>query len=66
MLSLSAGIESKVAVDVIDAVKLASRDIEQIGGTVLFSPATASFDCFKNYAERGDAFVRAVRAYAQE
>jgi len=32
------------------------------GDTLLFSPACSSFDAFGNYAERGAAFLRAVRA----
>jgi len=65
-LSNSAGILSKTASDVNEAVRLASLDIKEIGGTVLFSPATASFDCYKNYAERGEAFINAVKNYASE
>jgi len=29
---------------------------------VLLSPACASFDMFRNFEDRGDAFVRAVEA----
>lgn len=65
-LSSRAGISSCVAKDVTEAVSLASKEIEECGGTVLFSPATASFDLYNNYAERGNAFIDAVRAYAQE
>jgi UDP-N-acetylmuramoylalanine--D-glutamate ligase len=44
-----------------DAVRLA-RAYAQPGDAVLLSPACASFDMFRDYKHRGDAFVEAVRA----
>jgi len=42
-----------------EAVAEAAR-LSKSGDTVLFSPGCASFDLFDNYAQRGDAFVKAV------
>jgi len=43
-----------------EAVSHAAGQAE-FGDVVLLSPATSSFDLFANYADRGDAFVRAVQ-----
>lgn len=38
-----------------------ARDLARPGDAVLLSPACASFDMFKDYEARGDAFAEAVR-----
>jgi UDP-N-acetylmuramoylalanine--D-glutamate ligase len=44
-----------------EAVELA-RNAAQPGDTVLLSPGCASFDMFRDYAERGDRFKQCVKA----
>jgi UDP-N-acetylmuramoylalanine--D-glutamate ligase len=50
---------TKVAASMQEAVKLAFQDAAA-QDVVLLSPGCASFDCYANYAERGDDFRRAV------
>ena len=47
-----------------DAVFRAASEA-RAGECVLLSPATASFDLFANYKERGKAFQRAVREWVE-
>lgn len=47
--------------DMLEAVERAAV-VARPGDTVLLSPACASFDMFRGYAARGDAFTAAVRS----
>lgn len=49
------------AVTMDDIVKTASTTAES-GDVVILSPACASFDMFRDYADRGDRFIRAVES----
>lgn len=42
---------------------LAARSMARPGDVVILSPACASFDRFKNFMERGDAFKKIVREF---
>lgn len=44
-----------------DGVYQAYDKLSKIGGSVVLSPACASFDMFRNYADRGEAFKSAVK-----
>ncbi len=58
------GIEIQFANTVPAAVRLAHK-IAKPGCSVLFSPASASFDMFRNYEERGEIFAKEVRRLKQ-
>jgi UDP-N-acetylmuramoylalanine--D-glutamate ligase len=57
----AAGVAIESAVDMEDAVRRAHA-LAQSGDVVLLSPACASFDMFRNYQHRAQAFITAVRA----
>lgn len=50
--------QSPTATKIVERAKILSKP----GGVVLLSPASASFGLFKNYSDRGDQFVAAVKA----
>jgi UDP-N-acetylmuramoylalanine--D-glutamate ligase len=54
-------VASKEAAAGMDAAVEAARRIAVAGDTVLLSPACASFDMFRDYGHRGDAFAAAVQ-----
>lgn len=54
----------RVATSMDEAVD-AAASLAAAGDAVLLSPACASFDWYRSYAERGDDFARAVRAHLE-
>jgi UDP-N-acetylmuramoylalanine--D-glutamate ligase len=58
-------VETARASSMDEAVALAAS-LAKKGDAVLLSPACSSFDMFRDYKDRGDAFVRAVRALEKE
>jgi UDP-N-acetylmuramoylalanine--D-glutamate ligase len=54
------GVEVERCATLEDAVRRAA-EIAQQGDAVLLSPACASFDMFRDYKHRGEAFAAAVR-----
>jgi UDP-N-acetylmuramoylalanine--D-glutamate ligase len=57
----SAGVAAETAADMDDAVRRAAA-LARPGDAVLLSPACASFDMFRNYEHRAQAFIAAVKA----
>jgi UDP-N-acetylmuramoylalanine--D-glutamate ligase len=63
--AVGGAVETARASSMEQAVELASS-LAQPTDAVLLSPACSSFDMFRDYKDRGDAFVRAVRALADK
>ena len=61
----ASGVDLIAAASIEEAVVRASA-VAQRGDAVLLSPACASWDMFRDYAERGDRFASAVRALPLE
>ena len=59
--AIGGGVSMETATDMNDAVRRA-RALAHSGDAVLLSPACASFDMFRNYEHRAQAFVAAVHA----
>jgi UDP-N-acetylmuramoylalanine--D-glutamate ligase len=57
----AAGVPARTVDRIEDAVEVAAG-VARAGDTVLLAPACASFDQFRDYAERGERFAAAVRA----
>jgi UDP-N-acetylmuramoylalanine--D-glutamate ligase len=57
-------VNSKKATSLIEAVQIAKANAKK-GDIVLLSPACASLDMFKNFAERGEQFMAAVTQLAE-
>jgi UDP-N-acetylmuramoylalanine--D-glutamate ligase len=57
-----AGVAPMVLADTLEAALRTTAEQARAGETVLLSPACASYDQFRNYEERGDAFRRLVKA----
>ncbi len=59
-IALQGRIPTQHASDMFDAVRQAAA-LAVSGDTVLLSPACASFDMFRDYRQRGEIFMQAVR-----
>ena len=47
---------------ILNDAKLSDRE----SNTILFSPASASFDQFSNFEERGEKFKKLIKSYARK
>jgi len=57
----NSGIPIKSVKDLKSSVNLAYKEAKEINSVVIFSPGAASFDMFKDYADRGKKFKELVK-----
>lgn len=50
----------RITGDMVSIVQAATSHAQDLGAVVILSPASASFDMFKSYTDRGNQFIRAV------
>lgn len=60
-LCMKNGVECERVEGGMSEAVMAAREMAQPGGVVILSPASASFDQYKNYADRGERFIAAVQ-----
>jgi UDP-N-acetylmuramoylalanine--D-glutamate ligase len=48
--------------ETLEKAVLLAAELTEPGGTVLMSPACSSFDMFRDYEERAERFIAAVKA----
>ncbi|WP_124057546.1 UDP-N-acetylmuramoyl-L-alanine--D-glutamate ligase [Vaginisenegalia massiliensis] len=63
---LAAGVQRIELVDQLPQACQLAYHYAQAGDVVLFSPACASWDQFKDFEERGDEFTRTIQTFIQE
>ena len=66
LLALFDGVVPRESASSIEEAVAAAHRLVPAGGAVLLAPACASWDMFRDYAERGDRFATAARALAHE
>jgi len=62
-------IKYKISINLKDAIKDVFRELvltKNIEATVLFSPASASYDQFNNFVERGNLFKKITKKYVKK
>ena len=62
----AAGVLPILHAETMEEAVRAAKGLAQPGDAVLLSPACSSFDMFRDYKDRGDAFACAVRKIAEE
>lgn len=64
-LAQAAGVTCRRVIGQMDEAVEAAAELAQIGGVVILSPASASFDQYSDYADRGNQFIAAVQSLSE-